>query len=177
MKEGSFVIESNTFNEGTTIAAVADMNDMIFRGMVDESEVGKIKVGMMLDLIIGAVEDKKFKAQLEFISPKGVTEEGAIKFRIEAALKLQKDEFIRAGYSANADIIFDRKDSVMAISENLLQFKGDSTFVEVETKPLVFEKRFNPARKYALTGIKDLPWFYIQKENNNLLNRYLKEEY
>jgi HlyD family secretion protein len=149
VKEGSFVIESNTFNEGTTIAAVADMNDMIFKGMVDESEVGKIKEGMMLDLTIGAVEDKKFKAQLEFISPKGVTEEGAIKFRIEAALILQKDEFIRAGYSANADIIFDRKDSVLAINENLLQFKGDSVFVEVEIKPFVFEKRL------VKTGISD----------------------
>jgi HlyD family secretion protein len=149
VREGSFVIESNTFNEGTTIAAVADMNDMIFKGMVDESEVGKIKEGMILDLIIGAVEDKKFKAVLEFISPKGVTEEGAIKFEIKAALKLQKDEFIRAGYSANADIIFDRKDSVMAIKESLLQFSGDSIYVEVETKPFVFEKRL------VKTGISD----------------------
>jgi HlyD family secretion protein len=149
VREGSFVIESNTFNEGTTIAVVADMNDMIFKGMVDESEVGKIKEGMNLDLIIGAIEDKKFKAVLEFISPKGVTEEGAIKFEIKAALKLQKDEFIRAGYSANADIVFDRKDSVLAIKESLLQFSGDSIYVEVETKPFVFEKRI------VKTGISD----------------------
>jgi len=149
VKEGSFVIESNTFNEGTTIAAVADMNDMIFIGMVDESEVGKIKEGMFLDLTIGAIGDKKFKAQLEFISPKGITEEGAIKFQIKAALKLSKKEFIRAGYSANADIIFDRRDSVLAIKESLLQFSKDSVFVEVETKPNIFEKRL------IKTGLSD----------------------
>ncbi len=149
VREGSYVIESNTFNEGTTIAAVADMNDMIFKGMVDESEVGKIKEGMILELSIGAVEDTKFKAVLEFISPKGVTEEGAIKFEIKAALKLQKDEFIRAGYSANADIVFSRKDSVLAIKESLLQFSGDSIFVEVETSPTIFVKRI------LKTGISD----------------------
>ncbi|HSZ24365.1 MAG TPA: efflux RND transporter periplasmic adaptor subunit [Cytophagaceae bacterium] len=149
VREGSFVIESNTFNEGTTISTVADMNDMLFKGMVDESEVGKIKEGMILDLTIGAIENKTFKAKLEFISPKGVTEEGAIKFEIKAALNLQKDEFIRAGYSANADIIFDRKDSVLAIKESLLQFSGDSVYVEIETKPAIFEKRL------IKTGISD----------------------
>lgn len=149
VREGSFVIESNTFNEGTTIAAVADMNDMVFEGKVDESEVGKIKEGMVLDLMIGAIEDKKFSAVLEFISPKGVVEEGAIKFEIRASMKLREDEFIRAGYSANADIIFDKKDSVLAIKESLLQFSGDSVFVEVETKPMIFEKRL------VKTGISD----------------------
>ena len=149
IKEGSFVIESNTFNEGSTIAAVADMNDMIFKGMVDESEVGKIKEGMMLELLIGAIEDKKFTAELEFISPKGITEEGAIKFEIKAALKLSKNEFIRAGYSANADIVYDKKDSVLAINENLVQYSGDSVFVEIETKPFMFEKRL------IKTGISD----------------------
>lgn len=149
VREGTFVIESNTFNEGTTIAIVADMNDMIFEGKVDESEVGKIKQGMLLDLTIGAIGDKKFTAVLEFISPKGVTEEGAIKFLIRASMKLRSDEFIRAGYSANADIVFDRKDSVLAIKESLLQFSGDTVFVEVETKPFTFEKRT------VTTGISD----------------------
>ncbi len=149
VREGSFVIESNTFNEGTTIAAVADMNDMVFKGKVDESEVGKIREGMRLDLIIGAIEDKKFTATLEFISPKGVTEEGAIKFEIRASMKLLADEFIRAGYSANADIIFARKDSVLAIKESLLQFSGDSVWVEVEKEPNIFEKRL------VKTGISD----------------------
>jgi HlyD family secretion protein len=118
------------------------MNDMVFEGKVDESEVGKIKEGMVLDLMIGAIEDKKFKAVLEFISPKGVIEEGAIKFEIRASMKLQSDEFIRAGYSANADIIFDSRDSVLAIKESLLQFSGDSVFVEVETKPYVADSSF-----------------------------------
>lgn len=149
VKEGSFIIESNTFNEGTTIATVADMNDMIFTGMVDESEVGKIKEGMNLELMIGAIENKKFNAKLEFISPKGLVEDGAIKFEIRAALRLQKDEFIRAGYSANADIIFARRDSVLAIKESLLQFSGDTLFVEVETTPSIYEKR------YLKTGLSD----------------------
>jgi HlyD family secretion protein len=108
VKEGSFVIESNTFNEGTTIAFVADMNDMIFVGKVDESEVSKIREGMNVDLKIGALEDKVYSAKLEFISPKGILEEGAIKFEIKAAVRLSKDDFIRAGYSANADIIFQK---------------------------------------------------------------------
>lgn len=151
VKVGSSVIERNNFNEGTTIAIVADMNSLIFEGKVDESEVGKIKEGMDLNLTIGAIPDKVFKAKLEFISPKGVTEEGAIKFQIKAKVLLSEGDFIRAGYSANADIVLDKKDSVLAIKESMLQFgKKDSVYVEVETsKPQVFEKRL------IKTGISD----------------------
>ncbi len=151
VKVGSSVIERNNFNEGTTIAIVADMNSLIFEGKVDESEVGKIKEGMDLNLTIGAIADKVFKAKLEFISPKGVTEEGAIKFQIKAKVLLSESDFIRAGYSANADIVLDQKDSVLAIKESMLQFgKKDSVFVEVETSsPQVFEKRI------IKTGISD----------------------
>jgi len=138
---GNSVIESNTFNEGTTIASVADMGDMIFRGRVDESEVGKLKTGMTLLLTIGAVEGPKPEATLERIAPKGVEKDGAIQFEIRAALKPRPDIVIRANYSANADIVLARRDNVLAINESLLQFKDGKTFVEVETAPQKFERR------------------------------------
>ena len=141
VKEGTFVIESNTFNEGTTIASVADMNEMIFEGKVDESEVGKLKEGMDLELVVGALDTEKFRAKLEFISPKGIEEEGAIQFPIKAEVNLQKDAFLRAGYSANADIVLAKKDSVLAIRESNLIFDKDKIFVEVQTAPQKFEKR------------------------------------
>lgn len=141
VKEGTFVIESNTFNEGTTIVSIADMNEMIFEGQVDESEVGKIKVGMPLVLKVGALEAESFNAALEFISPKGVEEEGAIQFEIRATVELQKGSFLRAGYSANADIVLDRRDSVLAIKESNLIFEDNKTFVDVNTGEQQFEKR------------------------------------
>ena len=149
VKVGSSVIERNNFNEGTTIASVADMKSLIFEGEVDEGEVAKLKEGMELSMTIGAIEDKKYRADLYYISPKGITKEGAIKFQIKARLTIPENEFIRAGYSANADIVLDKKDQVLAIKESLLQFKKDSTFVEVETAPQKFEKRI------VKTGISD----------------------
>lgn len=149
VKEGNSVIESNTFNEGTTIASVADMGEMIFDGKVDESEVGKIKTGMNLVLTVGAIENEKFEALLEYISPKGVTENGAIQFEVKASIKNKPGQFLRAGYSANADIILATKDSVLGIPEAALQFSHDSSFVEVETTPGKFVKR------YIKTGISD----------------------
>ncbi len=141
VEEGNSVIESNTFNDGTTIATVADMGEMVFEGKIDETEVGKIKEGMPLILSIGAIEDAKFDATLEHISPKGVEENGAIQFEIKADVKLRTDFFIRAGYSANADIVLDRIDSVLSVSESLIQFENDTAFVEIETQPQIFEKR------------------------------------
>ena len=148
---GNSVIESNTFNEGTTIASVADMGEMIFKGKVDETEVGKLKIGMPLILSIGAIDEERFDAALEYIAPKGKEENGAIQFEIKADVKLKENSFIRAGYSANADIVLDRKDSVMVIPESLIKFEkeGDSAYVEVEIKPQVFEKR------YIKTGLSD----------------------
>lgn len=142
VKEGNSVIETNNFNAGTTIAVIADMMEMIFEGKVDESEVGKIKAGMNLILSVGAVEKEKFNAILEYISPKGVEEEGAIQFEIRAKMNLKKSHFIRAGYSANADIVLEKKDSVLALNESLLQFEGDRVFVEVENEPEQFDKRY-----------------------------------
>ena len=149
VKEGVSVIETNTFNAGTTIAVVADMKDMIFNGKVDESEVGKIKLGMDLILTIGAIEDEIFSAKLEHISPKGIVENSTTKFEIRAKLKLNKDHFLRAGFSANADIVLDRKNKVLAINESLLQFEGEKIFVEIETNPNRYEKR------YIDTGLSD----------------------
>jgi HlyD family secretion protein len=138
---GNSVIESNTFNEGTTLATVARMDDMVFEGTVDESEVGKLRQGMALVLTIGAIQDKKLDATLEHVAPKGKAVEGAIQFEIRAALQASPDLFIRANYSANADVVLDRRDDVLAISEGLLRFDEGKTYVEVETAPQKFERR------------------------------------
>lgn len=143
IKVGNSVIQSNTFNDGTTIATVADMQDMIFEGKVDETEVGKISVGMPIELEIGAIEKDKFEAILKYISPKGVEENGAIQFEIKADVSLKDDQFIRAGYSANANIVLERKDSVMVIPEGMLKFENDSAYVDVLTNEVenTYEKR------------------------------------
>ena len=149
VKVGTSVIETNNFNAGTTIASVADVNDMIFDGKVDETEVGKIKPGMDLMLIVGAIENDTFHATLKYISPKGVLENGAVQFEIKADVILKAEQFIRAGYSANADIVLEKRPQVMAIKEAYLLFEGDSSYVEVETAPQMFEKR------YVKTGLSD----------------------
>lgn len=143
VKEGSFVIESNTFNDGTTIATVADMTDLIFEGFVDESEVGKITEGMPLSLQVGAIQDQNFIARLEYISPKGTDKEGAIQFEIRAEINTEQlsGYFLRAGYSANADIILDERKNVLSIQERYLLFTDGKVFVEIETAPNTFEKR------------------------------------
>jgi HlyD family secretion protein len=140
-KEGAFILETSTFQSGTTLATLADMNDMIFEGLVDESEVGKLKQGMQLLLNVGALEGKPFTATLEYIAPKGVTDQGTIKFTIRAAVQLSKDLFLRSNYSANADIVLDKREDVLAINEGNLIIEGDKTFVEVESAPQQFEKR------------------------------------
>jgi HlyD family secretion protein len=140
-KEGAFILESSTFQSGTTLATLADMNDMIFEGLVDESEVGKLRTGMELVLNIGALEGKPFKATLEYISPKGVTDQGAIKFTIRAAVTLDKELFLRSNYSANADVVLDKRENVLAINERNLLIEDKATFVEVQTAPQTFEKR------------------------------------
>jgi HlyD family secretion protein len=140
-KKGASVTEANNFNPGTTIASIADMNDMIFEGKVDESEVGKIKVGMELDIVIGAIDSKRFRGKLEYIAPKGAMVDGAIQFELRAALELDPDDFLRAGYSANADIVLNQRKQVLSISEALLRFDKKKPFVEVETAPKQFEKR------------------------------------
>ena len=141
VEEGSSVIERNNFNEGTSIAAIADMNTLIFEGKVDESEVGKLKEGMPIELTVGAIDDLKFPAILEHIAPKGEVEEGTVKFKIVAAIQPTEEVFLRAGYSASGDIILERRDSVLSISERDLIIEEDTTWVEVSVGDKEFEKR------------------------------------
>jgi HlyD family secretion protein len=143
VEEGFQVIASNSFNAGTTIATIADMKKMIFEGKVDEAEVGKLIVGMPLEVNLGAIEDQSLEARLKFIAPKGNEEQGAVQFIIEADLFLNDSVFIRAGYSANASLVLEKKDSIMAISESLLQFdrETEKPYVEVVVGEQEFERR------------------------------------
>ncbi len=140
-KEGAFIVETSSFGSGTTIATLADMQDMIFEGLIDESEVGKIHEGMELILNVGALESEPFTAVLEYISPKGITDQGTIKFQIRAAVKLKDHLFLRANYSANADIVLEKREQTLAINERNLIIEENQYFVEVETGPQQFEKR------------------------------------
>lgn len=138
---GGSVIESNNFNDGTTIAAIADMSDMIFLGRIDEADVDKVRGGMDVNIKVGAIDDHDFPAKLEYIAPKGVQLEGAVQFEIKAALEPTNGVMIRAGYSANAEIVLERREQVLAVRESLLQFDGDKAYVEVEVGPAKFERR------------------------------------
>jgi HlyD family secretion protein len=152
VKVGNSVIQSNNFNDGTTIASVADMNDMIFRGNVDETEIGRIHEGMPIKLTIGAMESRLFDATLEYVSPKGVDKNGVIQFEIKAAVNIPGDAFIRAGYSANAEIVLKRVENVWTIPEGAVEFQGDSAFVQIlkQEKPeQIFE------RHPVVTGLSD----------------------
>ena len=151
VEEGSSVIERNNFNEGTSIATVADMSSLIFEGNVDESDVGKLKEGMPLNLTIGAIDNESFEGVLEFISPKGVEEEGTVNFKIRAAIKQDKgsETFLRAGYSANADVILEQRTQVISVNERDIITEDDKTFVEVVKGDQEFE------RKEITTGLSD----------------------
>ncbi|MBD0833463.1 efflux RND transporter periplasmic adaptor subunit [Aestuariibaculum sediminum] len=133
VREGDQVIESNNFNDGTTIATVADMNQMIFEGKVDEAEVGKLSEGKAINVVLGAIIDKDFPATLTFIAPKGIEENGAVQFTIKANVNIEEGTNVRAGYSANAEIDIESKDSVFAIREALLQYNKitEKPYVEV----------------------------------------------
>jgi HlyD family secretion protein len=143
VKVGNQVIESNNFNEGTTIASVADVGQMIFVGKVDESEVGKIKEKLPIEITVGAIENKKFDATLQYIAPKGKTENGAIQFEIKASLENRDDTFIRAGLSANASIILEKVDQVLAVKESLLQFDKitQKPYLEIERGNQIFKRQ------------------------------------
>ncbi len=143
VKTGNQVIEANNFNDGTTIAIIADVSNMIFEGKVDESEVGKIKENLPLEITVGAIKNKKFDAILDYIAPKGVDENGAIQFEIKGTLHKKDTTFIRAGLSANASIILARADSVMSLKEALIQYdpKTKKPFVEVEVGDQEFERK------------------------------------
>ena len=131
VKVGNSVILANTFNDGTTIATVANMNDLIFRGNIDETEVGQLVSNMPMKITIGALQDLHFDASLEYISPKAVESNGANQFEIKAAVKLAEGTQIRSGYSANAEIVLAEAAKVLSVPESAIEFSGDSTFVYV----------------------------------------------
>ena len=154
VKEGDQVIQSNNFNDGTTIATIADLGKMIFEGKVDEGEVGKLEVGIPLKISLGALEGVELDAKLKFIAPKGIEETGAVQFKIEGDVEVSDDIFIRAGYSANASIVLEKKDDILVISEALLQFDKDTNkpYVEIATGATE-EQEFE--RKDIEIGISD----------------------
>ena len=143
VKEGNQVIEANNFNEGTSIASLADVQKMIFEGKVDESEVGKIKEGLPLEITVGAIEDEKFDAVLDYIAPNGVAENGAVQFEIKGTIKQIDSTFIRAGLSANASIILNKAEDVLAVREAVVQYDPETKkpFVEVQVGDQQFERR------------------------------------
>ena len=152
VKVGNSVINSNTFNDGTTIATVANMNDLIFRGNIDETEVGQLVLGMPMKITIGALQDLNFEAALEYISPKAVENNGANQFEIKAAVRVLKGNKIRSGYSATAEIELAHANNVLTVPESAIEFKGDSTFVYI-IKDNGKEKTYD--RKPVITGLSD----------------------
>ncbi len=143
VKVGNSVIQSNNFNDGTTIATVANMSDMLFVGKMDETEVGKISIGMPMDITIGALQDQKLTATLEYVSPKGTEENGAIMFEMKAAVQVPQNVYVRAGYSANAEIVLSKSAKVIRIPESCVEFSNDTAFVYVlkSKDPQTFEKK------------------------------------
>ena len=152
VKVGYSVIQVNTMNEGTTIATVANMNNLIFRGNIDETEAGQLVSDMPMKITIGALQDLKFDANLEYISPKAVESNGANQFEIKAAVKLSDGGKIRSGYSANAEIVLASAEKVLSVPESAIEFSGDSTFVYIikgEGKNKTYE------RTAVTTGLSD----------------------
>ena len=143
VKKGDQVIQANTFNQGTTIATIADLNIMIFEGKVDEGEVSKLKQEMDMIINLAAIEDKNYPAKLKFIAPKGIEESGAVQFKIEADVYLDDEYFVRAGYSANASIITDKRNEVDALNEAVIQYDLETKkpYVEIEIGDQEFERR------------------------------------
>ena len=152
VKVGNTVVLSNTFNDGTTIASVADMNDLIFRGNIDETEVGRLVQGMSMRITVGALHDLAFDATLEYISPKAVEQGGANQFEVKAAVRVEGDVYMRSGYSANAEIVLEEADKVLSVPESAIEFSGDTAFVyvlEPGTSPKVYR------RTRVETGLSD----------------------
>lgn len=151
VKVGNSVMSVGTFSEGTTIATVADMSDMLFVGKMDETEVGKLYEGMPMDLIVGAMNDRKFKAKLEYISPKGTESNGAMMFEIKGAVTVPEGVRIRSGYSANAEIVLKARRNVLTLAEAAVELQGDSAYVQLITN----EETQATERKAVKVGMSD----------------------
>ncbi|MBQ3688622.1 MAG: efflux RND transporter periplasmic adaptor subunit [Bacteroidales bacterium] len=154
VKVGNSVINSNSFNDGTTIATIANMNDLIFRGNIDETEVGQLTEGMPMKITIGALQDMTLDAVLEYISPKAIENNGANQFEIKAAVRLSGETKIRAGYSANAEIVLSEVKNVITVPESVLEFEGDSTFVLIPDGTKTDGTK-NYQRQSVTTGLSD----------------------
>lgn len=164
IKVGNTVVASNTFNDGTTIASVADMKDLIFRGNIDETEVGNLVPGMPMKITIGAMENNKLQASLEYVSPKAIENNGANQFEIKAAIHGVSGAKIRSGYSANAEIILANANKVLAIPESAIEFVGNNTYVYVVEGD---EKEKTYHRKQVITGLSDGISIEIKKGLSN----------
>lgn len=151
VRVGNSVIMSNTMNDGTTVASVANMNDLLFKGMIDETEVAMLEIGMPVSLSIGALQGETFKATLEYISPKAVESNGTNQFQIEAALEQTNTSDIRSGYSANASIVLEHATDVIVVSEGCIEFEDDSTYLYI----LQTEHPQTFSRRKVTTGISD----------------------
>ena len=169
VKVGNTVILSNTFNDGTTIATVANMNDLIFRGNVDETDVGQLVTGMPMKITIGALQNEILEASLEYISPKAVENNGANQFEIKAAVHVGGGHKIRSGYSANAEIVLAQANQVLTVPESAIVFEGNNTFVYVvktSGKEKTYEKR------KVTTGLSD--GIRIQIKSGLTKNEYVR---
>ena len=140
VKVGNSVIQANTLNDGTTVATIANMNDLIFEGQVDETEVGSLYEGMPLTITIGALRDYTFDAKLEYISPKAVESNGANQFKVKAAVKVDSEHTIRSGYSANAQIELEKKEDVVSVPESALEFEGEDAYVYTKSQDGTYQK-------------------------------------
>ena len=140
VKVGNSVIQANTLNDGTTVATVANMNDLIFEGQIDETEVGSLYEGMPLTITIGALRDYTFDANLEYISPKAVESNGANQFKVKAAVKVDSEHTIRSGYSANAQIELEKKENVVSVPESALDFEGEDAYVYTKSQDGTYQK-------------------------------------
>jgi HlyD family secretion protein len=144
VKVGSQVIEANSFNAGTTICSIADLNSLIFQGEIDEAQAGKLKQGMDMNIVIGALQNKSFPGRLTMIAPKGKDNNGTIKFPVEGDVNNPNNEYIRAGFSANGEIVMSSKKNALLLDESLIQYEKkngkDAPFVEVKQNDGKFKK-------------------------------------
>lgn len=152
LKVGNSVIQANTFNDGTTVASIADMNDIIFTGKVDETVIGKLRLGMPTYITIGAMGKERFSAQIEYIAPKGVDNQGTNFYEIKAAVHLPNSDAVRAGYSANAEVILNSAYKVLSVPESCLEFEGEKTYVQIVKKE---EPKLETERREIVTGVSD----------------------
>lgn len=154
IKVGNSVIQVNTLNDGTTIASVADMSNMQFQGKIDETDVGKLREGMPVKLTIGAMQGVELDATLEYIAPKATEESGVIMFEVKAAVAIPKGTFVRAGYSANANVVIERREGVLTLPEGTVEFEGDKSYVQVLTGPEDAEEQTFERREVVI-GLSD----------------------